>query len=210
MTDPDVTLTDYGVAILCAVFVWRLWRGHRLGLPGPWLVRFFAGVGAAAALGGTVHGFFPLEGTPEHDVLWSATLIALGLAAFAAWGLGARLVLRDGLARGLIGLTGLVVLAYVALVLAGYREFRVALLHYVPATVFLLLAVLLAHGRRPEPGFRFAAAGLALSFVAALLQQLGVGLHPAWLDHNALYHVLEAVALVLLYVGMTRALGGRR
>lgn len=209
MTDPDVTLTDYGLAILCAVFVWRLWRWRRLGLPGRWLLRFFAGVGAAAALGGTVHGFFALEGTPEHDILWSATLIAMGVAAFAAWGLGARLVLRDGLARGLIGLTAFVFLTYVAIVLAGYREFRVALLHYVPATVFLLLAVLVAHARRPDPGFRLAAAGLVLSFAAAVLQQLGVGLDPAWLDHNALYHILEAGALVLLYVGMTRALGAR-
>lgn len=207
MTDPDVTLTDYGLALLCAVLVWRLWRGRRLGLPGRWLRLFFGGVGAAAALGGTVHGFFAAEGTTAHEVLWSATLISIGVAALAAWGLGARLVLRDGLARGLIGLAGLVFLAYVALVLAGYREFRIAILHYVPATVFLLLAVLLANRRRPGSGLRLAAAGLALSFVAALLQQLGIGIHPVWLDHNALYHAFEAGALVLLYVGLTRALG---
>lgn len=209
MTDPDVTLTDYGLAILCAVFVWRLWRGRGLGLPGPWLTLFFAATGVAALLGGTVHGFFALEGTAQNDVLWSATLIAIGVAAFAAWGLGARLVLRDGLARGLIGLTALVLTGYVGLVLAGYREFRVAVLHYVPATVFLLLAVLVAHRRRPGSGFRLAAAGLALSFIAAILQQLGIGLHPVWLDHNALYHVIEAGALVLLFAGMTRALGRR-
>lgn len=206
MTDPDVTLTDYGLAILCAAFLWRLWRGRGLGLPGPWLALFFAGTGTAAVLGGTVHGFFPLEGTRTHDLLWTGTLIALGVAAFAAWGLGARLVLRDGLARGLIGLTALVFLGYVALVLAGYREFRVAILHYAPATVFLLLAVLVAHRRRPDPGFRLAAAGLVLSFVAAVLQQLGVGVHPVRLDHNALYHLLQAGALLLLYVGTTRAL----
>lgn len=209
MTDPDVTLTDYGLAILCAAFVWRLWRGPGLGLPGPWLMLFFAATGVAAILGGTVHGFFALEGTPGHDILWSATLIAIGVAAFAAWGLGARLVLRDGLARGLIGLTALVLTGYTGLVLAGYREFRVAVLHYVPATVFLLLAVLAAHRRRPRAGLRLAAAGLALSFVAALLQQLGIGVHPVRFDHNALYHVLEAGALVLLYLGMTRALGRR-
>ena len=206
MADADVTLTDYGLAILCGALVWRLWRARGLGLPGRWLMLFFAGIGATALLGGTVHGFFDLEGTRAHDILWPATLLAIGVAAFAAWGLGARLVLRDGLARGLIGLTGLVFLTYAALVLAGYTEFRIAILHYLPATVFLLLAVVLAHQRRPGPGFRLAAAGLVLSFVAAVLQQLGVGVHPEWLDHNALYHVIEGVALVLLYAGMTRAL----
>lgn len=210
MTDPDVTLTDFGLAILCGALAWRVWRGPRLGLPGPWLVGFLLATGIAAALGGLVHGFFDVEGTPAHDVLWTATLIAIGLAGFAAWGLGARLVLRDGLARGLIGLAGLVFVVYAGVVAYGFRAFRVAVIHYVPATVFLLLAVLIADRRRPAPGFHIAAAGLALSFVAAALQQLGVGIHPAWLDHNALYHVLEAVALVLLCVGLTRALARRR
>ena len=89
MTDPDVTLTDYGLALLCAWFVWRMWRGPRFGPARFWLVLFFAAAGVAALLGGTVHGFFDLEGTTGHDVLWTATLIAIGVAALAAWGLGA-------------------------------------------------------------------------------------------------------------------------
>lgn len=209
MTDPDVTLTDYGLAILCAAFVWRLWRDHRLGLPGRWLRLFFAGVCLGALAGGTVHGFFALEGTPAHDVLWPATLLAIGLAAFAAWGLGARIVLGDGLARGLIGLAGLAFVIYAAIVLSGYQEFQVAILDYLPATIFLLLAVLIADRRHPRTGFRLAAGGLALSFVAAALQQLRIGLHPVWFDHNALYHVIDAVALTLFFLGMTRALARR-
>ena len=62
MTDPDVTLTDYGLALLCAWFVWRMWRGPRFGPARFWLVLFFAAASAAPLLGGTVHGFFDLEG----------------------------------------------------------------------------------------------------------------------------------------------------
>jgi len=44
-------------------------------------------------------------------------------------------------------------------------------------------------------------AGLALSAVAALLQASRVAIHPIYFDHNAVYHVLQAIALVLLYLG---------
>src|SRR6266700_3934420 len=43
--------------------------------------------------------------------------------------------------------------------------------------------------------------GLALSMLAALLQQARIAIHPVYFDHNALYHVVQALALVLLYFG---------
>ena len=40
-----------------------------------------------------------------------------------------------------------------------------------------------------------------LSVLAALLQQARIAIHPVYFDHNALYHVVQAAALVLLYFG---------
>lgn len=40
---------------------------------------------------------------------------------------------------------------------------------------------------------------LALTAIAAALQQLGVGLHPEYFNHNAFYHAIQAFALWLLY-----------
>ena len=108
MTDPDVTLTDYGLALLCAWLVWRIWRGRGFGATQFWLILFFGAAGVAPLLGGTVHGFFDLEGTTGHDVLWPAMLITIGVAALAAWGLGARLILKDGAASSLIGVATVV------------------------------------------------------------------------------------------------------
>src|SRR5438552_19210437 len=34
-----------------------------------------------------------------------------------------------------------------------------------------------------------------------LLQQANVSIHPVYFDHNAVYHVLQGIALVLLYRG---------
>lgn len=210
MTEPDVTLTDYGLALLAGYMAFRLWRGARFGPTRGWLLAFFVAAALAPLLGGTVHGFFGVEGTPGHDVLWVATLLAIGLAAVAAWGLGARLVLGDGAARGLIGLAVVVFVIYATAVLGGARDFRVAITHYLPAVLFLFAAVLLAYRKDPHPGFRLGALGLLLTFVAAAVQQLGVGIHPVWFDHNALYHVIQAVALIFFYRGMTDALSRDR
>ena len=37
-----------------------------------------------------------------------------------------------------------------------------------------------------------------------MLQQLEIALHPVYFDHNAVYHVVQAAALVLLFLGFRR------
>jgi hypothetical protein len=49
------------------------------------------------------------------------------------------------------------------------------------------------------------AAAFVCSAVAAVLQQAQVSLHPVYFDHNAVYHVVQAVAVVLLYFGFRRS-----
>jgi len=206
INDPDVTLTDYGLTLLCLWIIWRIWRGPRFGPARPWLLLFFAGAGLGAAFGGTVHGFFEFEGMPGYEIFWPASLISIGLAALGAWGVGARLALKEAPGSGLIGLAGLAFLIYCGVVLSGSQSFAVAVIHYLPAAVFLLIAVIIANRRTPHAGFRLALLGLVLTFVAAAIQQQQIGLHPVVFDHNALYHLVQAVALVLIYLGLTRAL----
>jgi uncharacterized protein DUF6962 len=38
-----------------------------------------------------------------------------------------------------------------------------------------------------------------------VLQQLRVGLHPVWFNHNALYHLLEGIGLAMLFVALRAA-----
>jgi hypothetical protein len=42
------------------------------------------------------------------------------------------------------------------------------------------------------------------SILAALLQQARVSIHPVYFNHNAVYHVVQGIALVLLYRGFLR------
>ncbi len=99
MREPDVMLTDYGLALECvflAMFLGRLPTGRNgLGRAGIW---FFVFLGLSAATGGTVHGFCPDQNSPVCRFLWQVTLQAIGLSAFSTWILGAG-VLATGRTR---------------------------------------------------------------------------------------------------------------
>lgn len=57
------------------------------------------------------------------------------------------------------------------------------------------------YARERERHVLVAVLGLPLTFVAAAVQQAGVALHPTYFDHNALYHLVQAVALWLFFLG---------
>lgn len=198
--EPDVTLTDYGLTIMCAIFARALLR-REVEWPTlrTWFAVFFAAVGAASLLGGTVHGFFPDVMSVGYRALWPATLFSIGIAAAAAWLIG--LVLRfprDTIAAVAPALVvGLI--AYIAVVLFLSQDFVVAILGYMPASVFLLIVLTMVYLEVRRREVLLGVVGVILTFVAAAVQQIGVGIHPSYFDHNALYHVIQAVALYMLF-----------
>ena len=211
MTEPDVTLTDYGLAILCAILAHLIFhRGKRASPYRLWLAGFFLAAGAAPLFGGTVHGFFSDEASLGHRILWPATMLSIGVAALTAWAVGARLLFSKTPRRVIIGLAAIQLVVYATVVLVASQDFRLAIGGYLPATLFLLVALLLAHRKERARPLVFAAAGLALTFVAAAIQQLQIPLHPTYFDHNALYHVVQAIALVMFFVGARYLAGSGR
>lgn len=206
MNAPDVTLTDYALAVLCATFaLWLARGGDRDGLR-PWFVLFFAGAGAASLLGGVFHGHFEDPYAAPGLQLWAGTMLAIGTAAFAGEGAAARLVLAPRAARWITCAAAAKLALYFLYVLAEPRAFRAAVLDYLPALLFLLAALAAARAR---PGAPRAAGGLAVMLGAAAIQQARIAPHPLYLDHNALYHVVQAAGFALLYSGARELCGAR-
>jgi len=48
---------------------------------------------------------------------------------------------------------------------------------------------------------------MGITLVAGVLQYLRVGLHPVYFNHNALYHLCQAVGLFFLYRAAIKWLG---
>jgi hypothetical protein len=199
MTEPDVTLTDYVIALECVIFclLAARWAAGDGRLRSWWIV-FFASIGAGALFGGTVHGFFLDPASAGNRVLWPATLLALGVTSMAMWVIGARVGLREPAATWVRRAAVAQFVAYAAIVLFVNSRFIVAIATYLPAAVFLLVVVSLLYTRTKTPALAYGIGGLLLAFVAAAVQQLGIAIHPVYFNHNALYHVLQGISLFLI------------
>jgi hypothetical protein len=200
ITDPAVTLTDYGLAIECAILLALLARprasDEKLRM---WFLVFFAAAAAASLFGGTVHGFFKAVESRGRAILWPLTLLSILLSSLAAWFAAARLELQpraDSGARVVaVAVTSLLAVA----VIFATKNFAIAIVAYLPATLFLLFALVSAYRRRRERSIAWGIAGLSLTLVAAAVQRLRIAVHPVYLDHNAFYHVIQGVGFWMIY-----------
>jgi hypothetical protein len=204
MIEPGVALTDFLLTLECAVFAVLLWhRGKTHPAIRPWFVLFFAATALSSLTGGLVHGFFLDAASQTYRVLWPATLIGIVIASLAAWSAGARMLFsgRTSLVTMRAAMTA--ACGFALAVLIGIQEFWIAILAYLPASLLLLAAFLKAAVRSRDPAPAWAAAGIALTFFGGAVQQFEVALHPVYLTHNALYHLILAAALCLIFIGVS-------
>jgi hypothetical protein len=201
--EPDVVFTDLGLAILGAWFAWRLATPGRRGSLGLAPAVLMAGLASAAFWGAVFHGFFPRETeTWPGFIAWIPVSLSIVVAAAALLELGLRVLARLG-ERTRRRLVAAYAAAFAAVVLLVDESFGSIVRFYAPALLVFLVGAA-ARAARERDGWLSITLGLALSVGAALLQQLEVALHPVYFDHNAVYHVVQACALVLLYVGFRR------
>lgn len=198
MLEPAVALTDLAISVECVALAWLL-RSGETGAARRWFVAFFGAVGAGALLGGLEHGFVADKSSWAETALWVPTLLALGVAGLAAWGVGASLALAPRPARVVVACAGALFGAYALGVVLGERRFGVAIAYYLPGVLFLAAAFWVRLRRTGERRWRAGLWGLGLTLASAVIQQAQIGIHPRYFDHNALYHLVQAVALALLF-----------
>ena len=127
----------------------------------------------------------------------AATLLALGITSSAAVVAGARALVPRAAA------------AYAVVVLAVSDDFAVAVAAYVPATIFLLGVFTAGAWRTGDRRLVAGAAGIGILLVGSWVQWRAVAAPALGLTHNALFHVIEMLALPLIYRG-SRSRSNRR
>jgi hypothetical protein len=202
--EPDVSLTDYGLAvettIFAAVLAWQVTSWPRLRW---WSVAFFGAATMASLAGGTDHGFLRRDGRETaHDVVWAATLLAIGVSSLALVAIGAEIGLSRVAARRLVAAGTVALAAYALVVLVAWRDFLVAILIYAPAALFLLAVFVLRYRRLQSRASLLGAAAVLLAFVAAAVQQGEISIDAISLNHNALYHLIQAISFALLFLAI--------
>jgi hypothetical protein len=190
--EPATLLTDYLLAILGS---WLAWRLHTTNAGGArrWFCRALWLTAASALGGGSYHGFAPNFSPAIARAWWIATLLAIGLlgAALAMSLLHEMLpVARQKLWRWAIA----VKLAGCVAAIFRYHVFVVAVIDY--GLVMLAWAGFALVARRAWSGWMLAAIGL--SVLGAVVQQLRLAPSVRF-NHNDLYHVIQALALLGFY-----------
>ena len=206
--DPDVVFTDLALAILGGFLSWRLSQqelGARVTRSG---VTIMAALASAAFFGAVFHAFFTTGTTTLAGFLaWipvSLSIVVLS-AALLELALG---VLLPRVPSGARTAAVLVYAAAFAAVVVLVDESYSTIVRFYGPTLILFLIVAAVQGTRPgATGWRILAIALVVSIAAAVVQQRRIAIHPVYFDHNALYHVVQGIGLVLLYLGFTRGGG---
>jgi hypothetical protein len=200
MTEPDVALTDYALAVECGLFAYLLLRsGHPRQSLCHAFTLFFGALCLSSLAGGTVHGFFLDEASWGYRLLWPATLLGIGLTAFAAWWAGAEIIFQRKTAALVRNMAAVLLGVYGIIVLGVSQTFLVPIAHYLPPALFLLISYMTMYRQTKAPPLFIGILGLGLTFVAAGVQQAKVAVHPIYFNHNAFYHVIQAAALFMIF-----------
>jgi hypothetical protein len=176
---------------------WLAWRLRRRAATenraASWLTRTLALTAASALIGGAYHGFAPNFSAGVAAAWWRLTLLAINAMSVAlavSWLHEVVPLRRHRLPLAIIAVKSL----GFAVAVIMYPRFVVAIADYASTLLAWLIATLvLRRAWRSAMG-----AALALSALAAMVQQLRWA-PAAWFNHNDLYHVVQALALVALY-----------
>jgi hypothetical protein len=187
IAEPMTVLTDYVLAGVCAALgfllvTYREQQRSRQRSRSLWAAAFFA-LALTALLGGTFHGF-------RNVLLWKSTLLAAGLVSFLMVSGSAYAATHGMVRKAIIAAACIKLLAYEAWML-GHDAFV-----WVIADTGSALALVAALHLRS----RWMVAGVAVSVLAAAVQASGLDVH-RYFNHNDLYHVIQIVAMILLYRG---------
>jgi hypothetical protein len=210
MTEPDVAITDFILAIETALFVAML-RRRSTGSATMrfWSSMLFGSLCAASLAGGLTHGFFLDESSPGHAILWPVTLLAVGVTALSLAAIAGHIRFRKDVAQTITLAAAAAVLVYALVILFVKAEFFVAILAYLPALLFFLVVLLVLWQRSRERPLLDGAVAVILTLVASGIQQAGFSLPGIPHANNVLYHILEAVALFILFRAL-RWMGARK
>lgn len=179
--EPMTVATDYLLAIASVIFAIRLWRTNR-----HWAMAFLF-TAAGSFFGGTHHGIALTFGFLPSILLWKATVLSIGMAS-------CFLVIGSGRDLLLVGLVKLIV--YMIWTTMISSDFLWVIVDYGIALLIVAVVQLVRRG----PSTRWVIGSIVVSVIGALVQMSRLRLHEHF-NHNDLYHVIQLVALWLLYRG---------
>jgi hypothetical protein len=202
IAEPDVTLSDFALSVESAIFALLIAIQPAAKYPVQDLfVVFFLAITIASLCGGVVHGFLTTPDSRWQNSVWRIALVALGAAAVASWAITAWVALHGPWSTILVIAAVLLYLIYVFVVVFVHYDYRVAIVHYVPALLALAFTFFRSWMLHGTIMLLVGVAGIALALAAGVMQQNRIGIHPVYFSYNALYHLNQGIAMFAIFLG---------
>lgn len=200
MHQVDITLTDFFLSAECFVFAALLFaRKSRSRIAELAFSATFATLGLAALFGGIWHGFYSQFPSSAGTVIWTATLLALGLTAVGLWFVSSALAHTESWAFRFKAIAIFQFLGFVGLLFCT-DAFVLGSLNLLPplGMTIILFARYYLNTRRPR--LVLGLVGLLLIVVAGAILAFEVALPP--LSPIAVYHVAQIVSVGLVFLSI--------
>ena len=163
-------------------------------------VLFFSFLSLSSLTGACYHAFFRSTTTPGGWILWAVTALSIGVVTGVLCLLGGLATGGERLMRRIFPAVSGGFLVFSGIILFKNAGFTTILLFYVPTLLFLTGVSVFQWARTGKRAWLELLAGLLLSFGAAAVQYFRIGVHEVYFNHNALYHAIQAVALLWMYL----------
>ncbi len=199
--EPSTMVSDYllGAVAVFLAFLLAIRRTPSQRMT----TRYWSGAlllaGVAAFAGGTFHGLLEGRSGGLPAVLWTTTMVAIGLSAFCFVAGAAFGTTRGNTRRIILAAAGGELIVYLVWIV-GHSDFLYAMIFYLPCMVAVLVMVVHARIARRDAAAPWVIAGIAVSFAGAVVQASGWDLR-TYLSHNDVYHLLQAVGFYGFFRG---------
>lgn len=204
----DVAATDFLLFVEALVLSVMLTRQRT---PRPLLktlaIALFVLLGASSLLGAAFHAFFPAKTASTGGyIVWMATGLSIAMTASVVWSLNAQLMQPGALTRVVNRLVPVYFATFATVLFFVSHAFATIISLYATAVVVLAGIACRNWMATRAREWRNLSISTALSFAAAGVQVGKIDLHPAWFNFNALYHLVQGVALVFLFLALRQML----
>ncbi len=200
MTEPATLITDYLLGIASLIFAYKLYAitqpQEAAGLL-LWIVTFIL-LALAAFIGGTYHGFRIALGEKTANNLWRITVYIAACTSITLLIAGAYST-TGGLWQIIIIILAFFKFGVVLWTLTHNDRFRLVIYDYVSS---MLVLILLYAFLVPMAVSVWMIGGILVSFFASAIQLLKIA-PSKYFNHNDLYHVIQIIALYLMYTAVS-------
>jgi hypothetical protein len=199
ITEPTTMITDYLLAGIAIFLAWQIFRKNQSKSARLWAWGLIM-TAVAAIAGGTSHGFSLYLSETAKSVIWKTTVYAIGITSLLMLS-GTILASLQGVwQRFLLGMIFIKFLFY-AYWMISHNEFKYVIYDYAPAMLLIIVLQTSARFKYKAASAPWLISGIVVSFIAAGIQLSGFTIHEHF-NHNDLYHVIQMVALYIIYRGV--------